>query len=240
MPAAWPVPPAVQNLFAAWGLQFSPAVTRAFARYVAELQTWNARFNLTAWRTADDIWLHLVADALSLLTVYDLTPGQQAVDVGSGAGIPGVPLHLARPYTSFTLVEAAGKKARFLEHLRTALPAPGLTVLPRRAEEVGQAPAHRERYDLAVARAVAPLPVLLEYVLPLLRVGGVAVAYKGERAPQEIDAAARALDLLGGRVRAIHAIPGLPYTRVLVFVEKHQPTPPRYPRRPGRPRKRPL
>ncbi len=240
MPAASPVPPAVQALFAAWGLQFSPAVTRAFARYVAELQTWNTRINLTAWRTADDIWLHLVADALSLLTVYDLAPGQQAVDVGSGAGIPGVPLHLARPHTPFTLVEAVGKKARFLEHLRATLPAPGLTVLPRRAEEVGQDPAHRERYDLAVARAVAPLPVLLEYLLPLVRVGGVVVAYKGERARQEIAAAARALDLLGGRVLGTHAVPGLPYPRVLVVVEKHQPTPPRYPRRPGRPRKRPL
>ena len=240
MPAASPVPPRVQTLFAAWGLDFAPATTRAFARYVAELHAWNQRFNLTAWRTPEDIWLHLVADALALLPVYDLPSGSRWADVGSGAGIPGVPLHLARPHSPFTLIEAAQKKARFLEHLRTALPAPGLTVLARRAEEVGRDPAHREAYDGAVARAVAPLPTLLEYMLPLVRVGGVAVAYKGQRAAQEVEAAARALEVLGGRVQRVVPVPELPYPRYLVFIEKIRPTPPAYPRRPGRAQKRPL
>ncbi len=240
MPAALPVPREVQDLFAAWGLAFAPATTRAFARYVAELHAWNQRFNLTAWRAPRDIWLHLVADALALLAHERPLPGARWADVGSGAGIPGVPLHLAQPHTRFALIEAAQKKARFLEHLRTALPAPGLTVLARRAEAVGQDPAHREAYDGVVARAVAPLPTLLEYMLPLLRVGGVAIAYKGQRAAQEIDAATRALEVLGGRVRRVQPVAELPYPRVLVWIEKTRPTPAAYPRRPGRAQKRPL
>ena len=239
-PSAVRVPSAVRSLFAAWGLAFEPATTRAFARYVAELQAWNRRVNLTAWRTAEEIWLHLVADALALLAVYPWPPGSRWADVGSGAGIPGVPLHLARPTSPFTLIEATAKKARFLDHVRRALALPRLTVLPQRAEVVGQDPAHREAYDGVVARAVAPLPALLEYMLPLLRVGGVAVAYKGQRAAEEVDAAARALEVLGGRVQNLVPVPGLPYPRVLVFIEKTRPTPAAYPRRPGRALKRPL
>ncbi len=240
MAGAAQVPPVVQSLFAAWGWQSSPAVTRAFARYVQELLTWNRRLNLTAWRRAEEIWLHLIADSLALSALRaHLLRGVWA-DVGSGAGIPGIPLHLARPQVPFTLIEAARKKARFLEHVRAVLDAPGLTIVARRAEEVGQDPAHRERYDGVVARAVAPLPTLLEYTLPLVRPSGWFVAYKGPRVHAEIAAAARALALLGGRVHEVVAVPALPYERYLVLIEKTTPTPTAYPRRPGRARKHPL
>ena len=134
------------------------------------------------------------------------------------------------------------KKAGFLEHLQAQLGLDGVTVINARAEELGQDPSHRERYDWAVARAVAEMPVLAEYLLPLVRIGGHCLAQKGEKAPAEATAAESAINLLGGRL--IKLVPvelrGLAETRFLVLVNKVAPTPAKYPRRPGMPSKRPI
>ena len=168
--------------------------------------------------------------------------GPRTIDVGAGAGFPGVPLKIAMPTLRLTLLEATGKKAEYLRFLVKRLALTDVNVVKARAEEVGQDPAHRERYDLALARALAGMATLAELTLPLVRVGGLVIAQKGEDPSAEVEAAQKAIVTLGGRVKEIRpvAIPGLEGARHLVVLEKVSPTPPNYPRRPGMPAKRPL
>lgn len=225
------------------GLDLAPAQVAAFALYAAELRGWNERFNLTAITDDDGIQVKHFLDSLSLLKA--LPPGWgrgRLVDVGTGAGFPGLPLKLICPDLRLTLVEATGKKVTFLQTLVEKLRLPGVTVVKARAEDLGQDPAHREQYDLAVARAVAEMPVLAEYLLPLVRLGGHAIAQKGQDAPAEVHAAEDAVRRLGGTLSQIIPIelPGIVETRHLVVYAKTALTPPAYPRRPGVPSKSPL
>jgi 16S rRNA (guanine527-N7)-methyltransferase len=162
------------------------------------------------------------------------------IDIGSGAGFPGVPLKIVFPQVHMALVEATGKKVAFLDHVIALLNLRDLTAIHARAEELAHNPDHRENYDVAVARAVAEMPTLLEYALPFVRVGGIFVAQKG-KVEEEVASAAHALEALGGRLREVTPVklPGLE-PRHLVVVEKIAPTPPRYPRRAGVPEKKPL
>ncbi len=162
--------------------------------------------------------------------------------MGTGAGFPGLVLKILYPSMKLTLVESVGKKATFCQHMVDKLALGEVTVLSLRAEEAGQNPAHREKYDWAVARAVANLPVLAELLLPLVRVGGAMLAQKGESAPAEAQSAEKALKLLGGSLRQLIpvALPGVAEERTLVVVDKVAATPPAYPRRAGLPAKKPL
>lgn len=164
------------------------------------------------------------------------------IDVGSGGGLPGIPVKIARPDLELTLLEATAKKADFLRMAVERLGLSDVAVVSARAEEAGRDPAHREAYGLALARAVAPLPVLVELALPLLRVGGVLASPKGSRASDEVDAATAALAECGGEVAGVRrlALPWSGTAPTLVIVRKVAPTPERYPRRAGIPGKRPL
>jgi len=181
----------------------------------------------------------LVEDSLVLLDF--LPPGpQRLVDVGSGGGLPGLPLRLARPELSLTLVEANRRKAAFLVQAVARLGLDGVEVLAARAEDAAREPGHREAYDVATARALAPMPVLAELCLPFLRVGGRLLAMKSG-AVEEALAAEPAIKRLGGRLLAV--TPAASAARSLgqvVVVEKVSPTPPEYPRRAGVPGRRPL
>jgi len=169
-------------------------------------------------------------------------PAERLVDIGTGAGFPGLPLKIVLPRLQVTLVEATGKKAEFCRHVVEGLGLEGITVVHARAEDVGQMPEHRAANDWAVARAVAAMPVLAEYLLPLVRLGGRAIAQKGETGPAEAHAAESALRLLGGRVQQLIPVelPRIPETRYLVVLEKTAATPPEYPRRAGMPARDPL
>ncbi len=158
------------------------------------------------------------------------------------AGFPGLPLKLVFPDFQLTLSDSVGKKTAFLRHLLQVLELPDVTVLTARAEQLGRAPETRERFDLVLARGVAKLPALLEYALPLCRIGGKVVTWKHGGIQQELESAQRALQLLGGRWGRIIpvALTGLTDNRILVTVEKVSATPAEYPRRPGLPRKQPL
>ncbi|MCA9986193.1 MAG: 16S rRNA (guanine(527)-N(7))-methyltransferase RsmG, partial [Anaerolineales bacterium] len=168
--------------------------------------------------------------------------GQRLIDVGTGPGFPGLPLKIIFPSLQLTLVESVAKKARFLEAAVAELGLSDVTVLVERAEAVGQMAAHREQYDWAVARAVAELRVLVEYLLPLCRLEGHMVAMKGAGAETELAAAGTALATLGGGPAQVQAVdlPGLEGDLVLVAIPKVAATPADYPRRPGRPTKKPL
>lgn len=223
------------------GLELSPEQLAAFAAYAALLREWNERFNLTAIIDDPGIQVKHFLDSLTVLPV--LPPGPlRLADVGTGAGFPGLPLKLARPELEVTLIEATGKKLAFLEAVIAALKLEGVRAVKARAEEIGQDAAHRARYDVVAARAVAELPVLLEYTLPLARVGGLVVAQKGEHAHAEAEGASVAARRLGGALRAVRpvALPGVAEPRFIVVYAKTSETPKQYPRRPGVPSKTPI
>ena len=153
----------------------------AFSAYHRELIEWNARFNLTAITDAEGVYVRHFLDSLSCLKAMarpESGAGPQIIDVGSGAGFPGIPIKIAAAEVRLTLLEATGKKVQFLEHLVQTLELGQTEVLQGRAEDLGRSPEHRERYDWALARAVAEMPVLVEYLLPLVRVGGVVLAQR--------------------------------------------------------------
>jgi 16S rRNA (guanine527-N7)-methyltransferase len=179
----------------------------------------------------------LIADSLVLLE--HLGEGEKVVDVGSGGGLPGLPLKIARPSLSVTLVEADQAKAAFLVRACAALGLRDVQVLARRAEEVGRDRLYRESFDVAVARALARMPVLVELCLPLVRVGGRLLAQKTET--EDVDGAARAIDVLGGALNRVAGAPSAARSSgTVVIVDKVRPTPAAYPRRPGVPSRRPI
>jgi 16S rRNA (guanine527-N7)-methyltransferase len=230
----------LEETAAAWGLPLSSAQLGQFAIYADELRRWNERTNLTSIIDDQGIAARHFLDSLRCALSWGEPPGS-LVDVGAGAGFPGLPLKILRPELQLTLIESIAKKAAFLEHIVERLGLDHVQILAVRAEAAGRDPAHRERYDLATARAVAELRVLAEYCLPLCRVGGRFLAPKGAQIEGEAQAAQTAIEQLGGRLLAIEPVqlPGLE-PRALVVVEKAGPTPPRYPRAPGIPAKRPL
>lgn len=213
--------------------------------YYKELVEWNRRFNLTAITDYEGVQIRHFLDSLSCLVALpraELQAGARVIDVGTGAGFPGLPLRIVCPGMRLTLLEATRKKVDFLEYLVQRLGLQDVEIIHGRAEDLGHRPGYRERYDWAVARALAEMPTLAEYLLPLVRVQGAVLAQKGENAPAEVHAAEEAIRILGGRVRRLVPVDlhGLAETRYLVIVDKVAATPEKYPRRPGMPGKRPL
>jgi len=203
---------------------------------------WSEKFNLTAIRDVEGIRTKHFLDSFSCILAWKEIPPKRLIDVGTGAGFPGIPLKILYPSMELTLVESVGKKTSFCRHVVEILKLQSVEVLTARAEEVGQMPSQRESYDWAVARAVANLPVLAEYLLPLVRVGGRMIAQKGHSAPAEAHNAEKAFRLLGGQMRSLLpvALPGVAEERYLVVVDKVAATPLMYPRKPGYPAKSPL
>jgi 16S rRNA (guanine527-N7)-methyltransferase len=231
-----------QDALNQFGVSLNPRQVSAFERYEVELLDWNARFNLTAIRDSESIRAKHFLDSLSCTLAWRDNPPACLIDVGTGAGFPGIPLKILQPSLQLSLVESVGKKAEFCRHLSGVLGLDKVEVLQTRAEEVGQLAKHREHYDWAVGRAVASLPILVEFLLPLVHVGGSILAQKGESGPAEAHASERAIRLLGGRLRQLVKVdlPGVADERYLVIIDKVAATPPNYPRRVGIPAKKPL
>jgi 16S rRNA (guanine527-N7)-methyltransferase len=212
-------------------------------RYVALLLDANTRLNLTRVVEPEAVArLHLL-DALAALPMLDALGPSAALDLGSGGGVPGIPLALARPAVQWTLVDSVGKKADALRGFVRSLGLDNVAVIAERAELLGRSPAHRERYDLLAARACAALPVLVELALPLLRIGGELLAWKGplDDASAEMQHGRAAVERLGGGpLRLVPAGIEALGDHTFVVVPKDRPTPARYPRRPGEPNRRPL
>lgn len=222
------------------GISLSDQQLTDLEHYASELITWNQVHNLTAITAAEQVRHKHFLDSLSCLLLLPDAPGR-VIDVGSGAGFPGLVLRIVRPQMQLTLVDSNAKKTAFLSHIVAELQLDGVTIINSRVEVLGQELPQREQYDWALARALARMPTLLEYLLPLVCVGGNVLAQKGAGVQQEIDEAARALQLLGGRLQQLLPVP-IPggEEHYLVLVDKTQPTPTKYPRREGIPNKRPL
>jgi len=219
------------------GVQFDPGDLEKLERYLLLLLETNERFNLTAVTDPQQAWMRHVLDALTLLPVLDACEARRVIDVGSGGGVPGIPLAIVRPQTQMVLLEATGKKAVFLESTVRDLGLGNVEVLKERAEVAGQDHHRwREHFDAVLARAVGPLPVLLELTVPLAREGGLVLAIKGAKAGEEIASAKAALHALHASV--IDALPTP--TGTIVVIEKHRKTPRIYPRHAGEPKRRPL
>lgn len=219
------------------GIAFEDGDLAQLERYLALLLEANQRFNLTAITDPQEAWMRHIFDSLTLVPFLASAKAARVIDVGSGGGLPGIPLAIVLPDVAFTLLEATGKKAEFLREAVRRLGLRNVTVIDERAESLGQDhQRYREQFDLVTSRAVGKLNVLLELTVPLVRVGGFVMAIKGEKAPEEIAEAKPALHTLHCVVSDTHRTP----TGTIVVIEKQRKTPRLYPRRPGEPKRKPI
>lgn len=222
---------------ASFAITFDPGDTDRMGLYLALLLETNRKFNLTAITDPADAWRKHIFDSLTLLPWIGATAAKRVIDLGSGGGLPGIPLAISMPGVQFVLVEATGKKATFLEQAVAELGLSNVRIINDRAETLGQdQDTHRRRYDVVTARAVGRLTVLVELAVPLLRVGGHLLAIKGSSATGEIKQAKRAMHLLHCHLSNTVKTP----TGTVVVIEKLRESPKVYPRRPGEPKRSPL
>ena len=225
---------------ATFGLSLDARMCGQFSQYADLLVEWNAHVNLTAITDEEGIAVKHFVDCLSAASL--LPEGATVVDVGTGAGFPGLPFAIVRPDVSVTLLDSLDKRVKFLTAVTQALSLPNVRTQHGRAEDFGIDPAWRDAFDVATARAVAGLPVLLEYCLPFVKPGGIFLAMKEPGAQEEAAASEKALQVLGGRIVEIRSflLPDTDMERNLVVVRKTGRTPKGYPRKSGKPAKAPI
>jgi 16S rRNA (guanine527-N7)-methyltransferase len=213
------------------GLTLSEEQREQFVRYREELLDWNTRVNLTAITNPEEVQVKHFLDSLSLLLVYD-KPQTRLLDIGTGAGFPGLALKIVRPEWQVVLLEATGKKVTFLRHVIDTLHLTGVEVVHGRAEELAHKPQYRATFDVVTARAVAALPTLLEYSAPFCRVGGEIILFKKGDIGSELIQGQRAARLLGAIFKEDIPVtlPGLEDDRRLLVWQQQKPCPPQYPR----------
>ena len=226
-----------------WGLRMSPTQEEVLLSYARELASYD-KANVIGSRGVENILLNHVLDSLSCLIFAPFSRAERLIDVGSGGGLPGVPIKVLRPQMGVTLLEATGKKAHFLRHIVEKMQLEGVSIINDRAETVGRLPEHRGAYDAATVRAVAALDVIFEYCVPLIKVGGYVVSMKGFLDEREVKAGEKAALAMESEICEVVKVPFLPELpdkqRNLVILRKLTDTPERYPRKNGVPRRNPL
>ena len=223
------------------GIDLTERQLEQFDIYAGMLVETNRHMNLTAITEPKEIVYKHFADSLSLLSAHSLTGGASLIDVGSGAGFPGLPLAIARPDLQVTLLDSLQKRVGFLREAGETLSLGGLTAIHGRAEDAAHLPEMREAFDYAAARAVAALPALCELCLPFVRVSGYFLPQKGGDTATELEASASAIELLGGEGAGVYPV-SLPEAELhtVIAVKKVRQTPPQYPRKPAKMAKNPL
>ena len=218
---------------AAAGLALTAEQIAQFAVYNEMLLDWNTRMNLTALTAPADVAVKHIIDSLTAYDAPLFDAAQTLIDVGTGAGLPGIPLAVYAPHIEVTLMDALAKRVRFLTEVTRAMGLTHTRCIHARAEEAARQKEHRAHYDIAVSRAVARMPVLLEYTLPFVRVGGSVLALKGRAYAEEAEEGKHAAQILGGGAIAARPVqlPGLDDVRAILSVVKERPTPKTYPRR---------
>ncbi len=213
-----------------------------FEKYYDLLIKWNSKINLTAITEKDEVWLKHFKDSLSLDRILDLDNVETVIDVGTGAGFPGIPLKIVHPHLKLTLIDSLDKRIRFLNTVIDELSLENVITIHGRAEDLAQMDMHREKYDLCVSRAVAALPVLTELCIPFVSIGGHFVSYKAEKASEEIRSAEKIIRLTGSVLNDVKEfkLSGSDISRTLIKIEKIDITPSKYPRRAGLPAKKPI
>jgi len=227
------------------GLYLSPSQLEQFNTYYQELVDWNQRVNLTAITGYEEVQIKHFLDSLTVTLAWQRAISKRdfrLIDVGTGAGMPGIPVKIVFPDIKLVLLEATAKKAAFLHHIKHKLGLDDVEILVGRAEDVAHLAQYRERFDLVLSRAVAPLPTLVELTLPFCALGGSFIAQKKGALDEEISRANRAISILGGNLREVKMVDLEEFAdeRYLILIDKISPTPRQYPRRPGIPAKRPL
>jgi 16S rRNA (guanine(527)-N(7))-methyltransferase RsmG len=226
----------LRNYAARYGITLDDSMLAAFGKYQDFMLEYNQKVNLTAITAPEEILVKHFLDSLLVLDAYDIPHGARIIDVGTGAGFPGVPLKIARPDIDLTLLDSLNKRVTFLKDLFAGLvgdAAPGVPTdcIHDRAEQAAHKPLYRERFDVAASRAVAALPALCEYSLAFVRPGGVFIALKGGNVEKEAERAQSAIRLMGGEILEIkqYALPD-GSARSIVCIKKISQTPPKYPR----------
>ncbi len=226
------------------GIALDTLKNKQFEIFSRELVEWNKDTNLTAITDSEGVQVKHFLDSLTMVPlIKEKSSGSYSIiDVGTGAGFPGIPLKIAMPEIKVTLLEATAKKVLFLEHIIKELKLVDIEVITGRAEEAAQKPEYREKFDVVASRAVAELAVLAELTLPFCAVGGYLIAQKKGDIQVELEKSLNAIEMLGGRLSSIEKIrlEGLEDMRYLVVIDKVKSTPEKYPRRPGMPEKRPI
>lgn len=232
----------VRKVAAEFGTPLDEEQAEQLSQYYSLLLEWNEKMNLTAITEPHEVAVKHIVDSLSAFDASLFTDGAQVVDVGTGAGFPGVVLKIYFPAMKLVLLDSLQKRVKFLETVVSSLGLSGVECVHGRAEEAARQKKYRERFDIALSRAVARLDVLAEYTLPFVRVGGSLLALKGARYAEEMAGATQAAKILGGGEPTAKTVklPGLDDGRAIIRIVKERPTPPAYPRKSGTPEKKPL
>lgn len=225
-----------------FGIHLNPIQIDQFLQYKDLLLEWNEKMNLTAITEDKDIIIKHFLDSISIGKFFDFSSTETVIDIGTGAGFPGIPLKIAYPNIKITLMDSLNKRIEFLREVVSKLSLNGAKPVHGRAEELGQDKLHREAYDVSVSRAVAHLSVLAEYTLPFIKVGGIFLCMKSINCDEEIEASKKAITVLGGKIvdqKDVH-IPFSDISHRIIFIKKEKETPSKYPRKPGKPSKNPI
>lgn len=221
-------------------INFSVEQLDKFYKYMQLLIEWNEKMNLTAITEPEEIILKHFIDSLTILK--DINDNSKVVDVGTGAGFPGIPLSIMKQDIKITLVDSLNKRLIFLKEVVEQLKVKNIEIIHARAEEFGQNKEYREKFDIATSRAVANLSTLSEYLIPLVKVNGKCICMKASEVEEEIEKAKKAINILGGTINKIEKfnLPKSDIGRTTIIINKEKNTPNRYPRKPGTPSKEPI
>lgn len=224
------------------GIELTEKQIEQFIKYYEILVEWNKVMNLTGITEYEEVVEKHFVDSLSLVNVLNLHGCEKVIDIGTGAGFPGIPLKIAFPHLKITLLDSLNKRIKFLNKVIDTVGLENIETIHGRAEDFAKQAAYREQYDLCVSRAVANLSTLSEYCLPYIKVGGMFVPYKSGEIDEEVENASKAISILGGKnMNAVKfQLPGTDIGRSFIKIEKIKNTAKKYPRKAGLPSKEPL